>query len=268
MLLPNNEWVVTGFAYGIDEPEMTYRDYHYRLTPNYHTINGKNYIELEVRQRDRYGSTPTSAWTNWTPSFFYLAEDIPNKKVYAYYIDSQYHEQGEYLIYDFNLEIGDLMDFSGFVDGYNNETLQIVDITQEYVFGLKDVKTYHFNKSFQYPILMFEGIGSNMGLVFKSFSYDAGLELTDFGVNLQFSLDELDAKRTRIYPNPFSNHIYIESSKPILIIQVYDLNGKLLISTSDQNQINERITNLNSGYYLLKIKYKNHTSESFKLVKR
>ncbi len=152
LLLPDNQWIASFFMYVPETGEFEYIDYHYRFNSVTHEINGKTYLELEVRSR--YRSTPpyTTDWSDWSTAEFYLSEDVEEKKVYVYYTSNTQHEQGEYLLYDFNLEIGDMMDFSGFVEGESSEPLPVLDITYETVYGLDMVKTYHFEQEWQNPI--------------------------------------------------------------------------------------------------------------------
>jgi hypothetical protein len=66
---------------------------------------------------------------------------------------------------------------------------------------------------------------------------------------------------TRIYPNPTSDIIHIESVIPIEKTEVYDLYGKLVATNHNSTSIN--IYNLSSGVYLFKIK----TNEGYDLKK-
>lgn len=266
LLLPDNQWIASFFMYDFESGQFEYTDYHYRFNNISHEINGKNYLELEVRSRYRIESTPITSWTNWSTAEFYLAENIGEKKVYVYYTSNTQHEQGEYLLYDFNLEIGDMMDFSGFVEGDFSEPLPVLDITYETVYGLDMVKTYHFEQEWQNPIQVYEGIGSTMGLVQSSFMFDAGWQMTDFGTNL--NADDITVKKSKVYPNPYTNQIQIESVKNIKQLQVFDLNGKLIQSKTNLNELNSQLPGLNSGVYILTITYQNNTKESVKLMKK
>jgi hypothetical protein len=53
-----------------------------------------------------------------------------------------------------------------------------------------------------------------------------------------------------IYPNPTNGKVQIESSEEILTIQLLDLNGKLLVETSDKHL---DLSNLTNGIYLVEI---------------
>ena len=69
------------------------------------------------------------------------------------------------------------------------------------------------------------------------------------------------------YPNPFNEFYIIESIVP-LKLEVYDMNGKIILKKQlapGKNKING--TNLSHGYYLFKFKYQNR-SDSKILIKK
>jgi hypothetical protein len=263
----NNQWIDSSFMYDIESGQREYQDFHYRFSGNNsQIINGKEYFELESRWRLRIENTPITTWTDWETSFFYLAEDVENKKVFVYYPDSTQHTQGEFLLYDFNLGMGDLIDFTGLVEGEFSENLPILDITHENVFGLENVKTYHFQAEGHVPFMIYEGIGSTMGLVHASFMFDAGWELTAFGPNL--NLKDFTSKKSKIYPNPFTNQIQIDTEKPIQQLQLFDLSGNLIQTKTNLKDLNAQLGILNSGVYILMISYENNSKETFKIIKK
>ncbi len=107
-----------------------------------------------------------------------------------------------------------------------------------------------------------------MGLVQSSFMYDAGWELTDFGTNLVFGVDEIPQKKSLVYPNPFTNQIQIESQKPFLTLQLFDLSGKMVLSKSSVSELNSGLASLPHGIYHLRIRFKDKTQETLKLIKK
>ncbi len=67
-----------------------------------------------------------------------------------------------------------------------------------------------------------------------------------------------------IYPNPFNNKIFIESSETIQVIQLYDMLGKLELETT------QKILELNhivQGVYILKVIQDNGSVQNFKVIK-
>lgn len=60
-----------------------------------------------------------------------------------------------------------------------------------------------------------------------------------------------------IYPNPFSDHIFIENTPAISNIQIIDNTGKILF-IADKLQSNTILTShFSKGFYILKYQYKN-----------
>ena len=268
MLNSENEWVVSGFVYDFGEGQMLYTDYHIKMTDEIFEFNGKEYKGLEQRSRERIEQTPTSDWSDWESTKYYLYESVPEKLVYIYYTDEfDNHESGEFLLYDFNIEIGDFMTFEGHVEGENAEPAEVTDITYETVFGIDNVKTYHFANQEEFQFLLYEGICTTHGLITSSFIWDAGWELSDFGQNL-ITTTEMNSTKIKIFPNPFTHQIQIESEKPIQQLQLFDSTGKLITSKSMVSELNSDLSQLKSGFYILTITYKDHQTESTKLIKK
>ncbi|WP_276977591.1 T9SS type A sorting domain-containing protein [Flavobacterium filum] len=59
----------------------------------------------------------------------------------------------------------------------------------------------------------------------------------------------------KVYPNPFTNELYIKSDEPITSIQLFDLQGRLVIREVDVNYLDVTIptTNLSGGVYILQL---------------
>lgn len=61
---------------------------------------------------------------------------------------------------------------------------------------------------------------------------------------------ELSKVKVDIYPNPTSDYINVKLDEPVKNINLYDLSGKLVLSTVD-NKIN--VSELNKGTYMLMV---------------
>lgn len=70
----------------------------------------------------------------------------------------------------------------------------------------------------------------------------------------------------KMYPNPVGDVLVIESSIPIIEIQIYSLLGHL-IKRINSNFENIRLGDLNTGVYMIKI-YSNNNSVTKKLIKK
>ena len=88
-------------------------------------------------------------------------------------------------------------------------------------------------------------------------STNCGTDLTNM-VMITLDISYLDVNEekfnTIIYPNPATNQINIKSKIPITLVEIYNMNGKLVLQDIleiNQEQIN--VTNLKKGSYLLKL---------------
>lgn len=81
--------------------------------------------------------------------------------------------------------------------------------------------------------------------------------------NLILSANTFESKNIiiRVYPNPTSGIIYVESDELIDNLALYNLSGKLIISGSKKNELN--IQNIQSGIYVLII----NQQKAFKIIK-
>ena len=82
------------------------------------------------------------------------------------------------------------------------------------------------------------------------------------------TLNETNYSPTKIYPNPFTNQIQIDTEKPIQQLQLFDTTGKLISSKSIISELNSNLSQLKSGVYILTITYKDHQKETVKLLKK
>jgi len=73
-------------------------------------------------------------------------------------------------------------------------------------------------------------------------------------------LNEFGEKFTKVYPNPASGNVTIESGSNIKHINIYDLNGRKVHSVAlDQNNVNLNIEFLNNGIYMIHIETESGT---------
>ena len=179
-----------------------------------------------------------------------IRNDTLNKQVYFISKDynSNYEGTGD-LLYDFDLKIGDSIQISCMLD--EKDTISQIDSV---IYCNEYYKRY--NTPTGYYII--EGIGSKNGLLpvncMTNFGWlfcykEKANELcNDCGfitsIN-SFSLDEL-----KIFPNPTTNRVRIDSDLNIQYIQIFDINGILL------ERINSDFENIElrkKGVYLVQI---------------
>lgn len=83
------------------------------------------------------------------------------------------------------------------------------------------------------------------------------------------NIDDVTADNLMIYPNPSDGILHISSNKGIICLQIYDLQGNLLITNnlSDKNATID-ISDINPGIYISKIQYSDNTIQYYKIFKK
>ena len=268
LLVEDNEWVNTLYIFDFDNGHMDNTDYHFRMSGNTIIFNEKEYIEFEYRKRTRQDDIVIHDWSEWQLSGFYCSENIEEKKVYVYYLEDNVllHDSGEFLLYDFNLNVGDSINLNGFIYDGSPGTIEIIAITEEEWFG--EMRTvYLFDLDiYDVEFKIIEGVGSSHGLNTMLNATDAGWMLSNFGQNL--STMEVHSSKSKVYPNPFTNQIQIDSEKPIQNLELFDVNGKLILSKKSISELNSNLNQLQKGIYILQITYPNQQKENIKLIKK
>lgn len=134
-----------------------------------------------------------------------------------------------------------------------------------------DVSTYYkWNKrSFYLPD--FIGLNQNMQLIVKLSDYDPAFNITEGGFD-NFFMDSIDRYaqeeiffegKIKIFPNPTSEIIQIYNLKESDLIELFDLNGNLILSRKAFDLIEEfDLSNLKAGLYILRVE-----NQQFKVIK-
>jgi len=65
------------------------------------------------------------------------------------------------------------------------------------------------------------------------------------------SVDQPSLNEFILYPNPATDVVHITSTNPVTGIELYNLTGKLVLKTTNTNQIN--VSSLHSGFYLITV---------------
>jgi hypothetical protein len=119
-------------------------------------------------------------------------------------------------------------------------------------------------QNWNFPYLYYNNKGlyvtTNFGLFYTPYP--------NYVTGLQSENKEIETiKEYSIYPNPTENHIQIKTQETELDFRITDMTGRELENRKNWNTQNAiDITNLESGFYLLKVKGKNETT--LKFVKR
>lgn len=239
----------------------------YKLDDQIILINEKDYTPILFRNRISENGFPFSEWSGWATSM-YLHEDIEEKRVYVYYDDSTYsdHDHGEFLLYDFSLDVDDQIPTEGAILG-QDYIVTITSIGTENILGLENVKTFYTDGiGFDGDNLkIYEGIGASTGLNTLTSELDYIFNLVNFSTTL--TVIENNCSKTKIYPNPFKDKIQIQNSEEIKEIQLLDSQGKLISTSQNVDGLNSKLGSLNNGVYFLRIQTQNNQTETIKLIK-
>lgn len=95
-----------------------------------------------------------------------------------------------------------------------------------------------------------------------------GYGIPDFGEAFETLMsveDLIPIETVKIYPNPSSGIVNIQSEKPIRQLQLISVEGKIVRKYNSSNQIN--IQDLPKGIYVLKVQLENGKTEIKKLIK-
>ncbi len=189
-----------------------------------------------------------------------IREDVAARKVYFVAAG----ETTEYLLYDFNLQVGDS------VPGYTQRfgRYDVVQVIDSVLVGNEYRKRWKVNTC--YNISIIEGIGWSYGINVQSPGCNTDLadySLTCFSQNGQTlypstvnncqlitSVAAVDSKRTlHIYPNPSKGMSSVElTNGTISEIQVFDISG-LLVTTLEPGGSQIDLNHLAFGTYLIKV---------------
>ncbi|GEJ47251.1 hypothetical protein [Chryseobacterium sp. ON_d1] len=164
-----------------------------------------------------------------------LREDTAQKKVYK----NQLGTGTEYLLYDFSVQVNDVIDISHFDINNGVPTATINSIDYGNVFGQTNVK--RFNPSFGQDNVIYEGIGSNTGLLESpiiAYNWEIGNMLDCFeDVNgkscvhffLETQEQQKKKKSVQLYFSK-SDHTFkvISPKKESFTITFYSLSGGLV----------------------------------------
>lgn len=206
-----------------------------------------------------------------------------NKQIF---VKSPYFES-EILLYDFSLNVGDTM-VSNSVNGYLSNNLCIIT-------GIDSIKLNNneYRRRFLindwgeheywiegigsiggilHPMVQFQGAAISLLRCFKQNDtalYINNIECQKCFCQLASSIEDNENRTFKIYPNPVSNTLFIESdlTPSIITVNLFNANGLLIKSnTFDSYPISLNIKDLPEGIYLIQLINKDFTY-SEKIIK-
>ena len=98
----------------------------------------------------------------------------------------------------------------------------------------------------------------------------AWLDANMIGSVLSVEKDPVDQIRCRVFPNPVSNILYIESDKEISSVALFNITGIQVIEKSNlcDYSVSTDLTGLNPGLYIARIVLSNGKVVVTRVVKR
>jgi hypothetical protein len=86
-------------------------------------------------------------------------------------------------------------------------------------------------------------------------------------VMMLLSNESFNKSDIKIYPNPFQNNFTVQTEKTITNYSLFDLTGKKLIDSFSKNEIDNFLSQLNSGVYFLNLEFEDGQKTNYKLIK-
>jgi hypothetical protein len=103
-----------------------------------------------------------------------------------------------------------------------------------------------------------------------SFPCEGILVLEDVVDPTDVGVDDYEMARAKVFPNPTSEWVCIESGEPVQTAVLFDLNGRA-VRTLDFGGATTCRMNMNdvpSGFYLLQVSFENGQTQNLKIIKR
>jgi len=211
--------------------------------------------------------------------YFFIRDDIQNRKVFA-----RNHNNGifgtcadienhpwdeEILLYDFDLEVGDSIELCV----YGDYQLKINFTTYDLLFGEnRRLLSVQDTIKFLDDITLIEGIGSpdgfpeSLGLVIAA---GLGFGLTEYCISddgncttANENINQVD--QVKIFPNPSTGLLNIETEKTIEQVRIYSMQGQMLLK-SEGTTID--ISPLEVGSYILDVRLSDNHSYRSKVLR-
>ena len=101
--------------------------------------------------------------------------------------------------------------------------------------------------------------------IYPNYNPQLGYGVPNFGLAYTtLKNKEVTPNYFTIYPNPAVDEVYVTSNKTITEIEIYSLIGLRLKQVKNQSVIN--VKGLNTGVYLIKVKFDDKTYQTKKII--
>lgn len=250
---PSNEWFTDDCCYAVGETHCATYKYSFGDSVR---MNSVLYYELNTN--------------NLNPFFFdfgrYYREE--NGRVYMKYTE----EEEEFIIYDFNLAVGEQLEIGNTNFSFLIEVLSVDSITLNSGEKRKRLEiayaSDHNTKTF-----WIEGIGSALATLnpLHMFSLDCWVDFNCFHndsiVEYQLGSCQLTSSRNidiatsqiKCYPNPATNELTVSAihDDRIIRVEILDLRGNTIFRSVSQELSPINISGYASGMYFAKVTFEN-----------
>jgi len=137
-------------------------------------------------------------------------------------------------------------------------------------------ESYHFDYGVSTDSILMDRSEMDVKFKIQSLTYDYGIDgINDFtGVCFYSDIEDIVTNTNRvsqdsqlsIFPNPTANVIYFNKTINNGLVNVFDLDGRLVKSTNLSNQNSLNLSNLNEGIYILNLIEENKQT-NFRIIK-
>ncbi len=250
------------------------------------TIFGKPY--KKALQQGLLGTkTPNNFIPNipyiidWSEIIGYIYEDTLSKKVYYLPLNGNYCINNDNLLFNFSLKKDDTLDLCDkkvlYPYTFSSAKPKIDSVKNSFLFNKNRKSLYVQGVQGYWGFLPFglsritEGIGYQyFGVLINQNHKERFYKFCEGSLqDCKFSTatkNTINQAKIRVFPNPTTDKIIIESEENIESIHIYDINGKIITLDNQSNTIN--ISHLSNGMYFIKIKFENGFQYFHKLIKQ
>ncbi len=270
----------SGTANNIEDNNFYIDNFKIETSGGNEEVNMDNYIQLTVQSNESIRLTLCAAADN-TP-----IKIVSGTKVYDVILNADWTSNVEYLSGSDTMTIyGNLDKFNCY---YNSNKITAIDAGHNNILthldcGKNDL-TYLNVANGNNANITFMGADQNPNLMCIQHDADFNpnahpynpIDLSGWNKDqtAQWSTDcnavgienEALFNDVTIYPNPFSNLVMIDNILDIHKIEVIDINGKTVKSFKAQKELN--LSELNSGIYVVRLRYNDNSVKLFKVIKK